>query len=756
MGNNRLKNFSIAAFFLAVITVMFSGALEPGKMLLGNDTITIYMAFAVFAKKMMLLYHSLPAWLPDICLGMPMIGSSSLLYYYPTDLIFMLLPFPIQYMYVPDMIIHMFIAALGMYLFLKKLKLSREASLFGAAALMISGYMISYIFAGHWNNIKAGALIPFAFYFIHRALEEKKLIHYLNTALVFALQMLATGMQIMAYTYIGVVFYAGYRIIFVEKDGATRARTCLLFALSTVCILLFSAPQFVPSIFYTNHSWRGGISYENFVSWSFHPAETITFLLPRFYGLFGDTYYGHMMFNLTTYYFGVIPLLLLFFLPFSGRYKKTVIFFAAASAVFIVLAFGGYTFFYGIFYYIPVFKQFRNPSRFLYLATFFIITLSSVGLNNLLETGNEESKIRSLKRAGIIIGGILAILLLATVSGGIGSFVSSSYARVKNQQIQPGLLYGIKDMINRDMVGLLFITIGFGAIVLLFIKRRIKSAFIAVLLLACVNFLDVQRIDSKFIMFDYYSRYIPENNEVVSALRTYKQPFRVQNFDALYGMNRNIYYGVENLTGMHGLMPADYENMMLKKSFDSVMVDRVFNIKYFLNGQELKIPGFVKILEGQKKLYRDTYAKDRVYFSDNIIKKDSREEMLDFMGSAAFNSDQAVVGRDFPADPHKPGNGTAAIKEYRPDRVLASVESGTGGVVVHSAGYFSEWKAKVDGKEEKTYRVNYLAMGVPVGPGIHEVEFYYDKTEIYAGIIIGAVSFLAYIGILFYTRKRRK
>ena len=31
---------------------MFNGALEPGKMLIGNDTITIYMAFAVFAKKM--------------------------------------------------------------------------------------------------------------------------------------------------------------------------------------------------------------------------------------------------------------------------------------------------------------------------------------------------------------------------------------------------------------------------------------------------------------------------------------------------------------------------------------------------------------------------------------------------------------------------------------------------------------------------------------------------------------------------------
>ena len=407
---------------------------------------------------------------------------------------------------------------------------------------------------------------------------------------------MATGMQIMAYTYMAVICYAGYWLVFNEKDGPTRIRTAVMTAITTIFILLFSAPQFVPSIFYTDHSWRGDISYKNFISWSFHPSEIITLLLPQFFGLFENTYYGHMAFNLTTYYFGTVPLLLLFFLPLSGRNKKTVIFFAAMSVAFTVLAFGGYTFIYSMFYYLPVFRQFRNPARFLYLVTFFIITQSSIGLNNLFEDGDEKKKIKILKIAVTTAGTIAAFMFLVSVTGGIGTFVSSSYEGIKHQQIQPALLYNIINMINSDIIVLAGVSISFGAVAWLFIKRRLKSAFIAVLLFACVNFMDVQRIDSKFIMFDYYSRYVPENNQVVAILKADKLPFRTANFDSSYGMNRNIYYGIENLVGMHGLVPADYENMILKKNFDRVMVDRAFNIRYYLSGQELNIPGFIKYL----------------------------------------------------------------------------------------------------------------------------------------------------------------
>ena len=370
MQNKKIQNIIFLSVLVVIFIIMFSGA-KSGKILFGTDTINIYLAFKTFAKEMFTKHGDIPLWLPNIFMGIPLIASSSLLYYYPTDLVFMILPIPSEQTYTLDIIIHMFIAALGMFLFLRRINLRKESAFFGGIAFMLSGFLISYIYVGHWNNIKAGALIPFAFYFIHRALSEKKLFFFLSSAIIMALQILATGMQIMAYTFMGIFLYVLYYIMFEEKDNKEKVKLFSYFSAATLMILLFSALQFFPSLAYKNHSWRGDFSYEHFVSWSFHPAESLTFLFPQFYGLMANTYWGRMPFNLTTYYMGLIPFLLIPFVFASGKYKKVSIFLLIASGIFLILSFGGFTPIYKMFYHIPVFNQFRVPSRFLYLFTFF-------------------------------------------------------------------------------------------------------------------------------------------------------------------------------------------------------------------------------------------------------------------------------------------------------------------------------------------------------------------------------------------------
>jgi len=758
MGNKKAKIIAMLSGFFVIVLIMFRGAFQPGKMLFGNDTITIYMAFAEFAKKIVTVYHSLPAWLPDIYMGMPMIGSSSLLFFYPTDFLFMFLPVNPAYLYVPDLIIHMFLAALGMYLFLKKIKLGQPAALFGASAVMISGYIISYVYAGHWNNIKAGALIPLAFYFTQCALEDKKFLHYLNTALILALMMLATGMQILAYTFLAIIFYAGYYIIFVEKEKKQKIKSAVNMALCALFIMLFSAPQFIPSMQYTNYSWRGDVSYQNFISWSFHPAELITFLLPQFFGLFSSTYWGFMPFVLTTYYFGIIPFLLLFFVPWKGNHKKLIIFFGAAALVFTVFAFGGYTFIYGLFYFIPVFKQFRNPSRFLYLVTFFVITLSSIGLNSLTEGKEEKELFKSLKWLSIGAAAFAALLSLLLVSGGLDLVLASLFSGIRKTAMSAAAMAGISEMIKQDLISFIIVSAVSLAIIVIVIKKRLKSAFLAALLLAAVNFTDVYRIDSKFITFEDYSRFIQGKNTISEALLGDREPFRVANFDQLYGANRNIYYGIENLSGAHGLLPAAYKKMEESKSFNNININRQFNIKYYLSGSEIKVPGFVKVVDADAaSLYRDTYARNRVFFSNNIVKVSAYGQvMLDYLNSRLFNGQQIITGPDFPKDSFLPGSGSVIIQEYSADRIKAAVESDSGGLAVHSAGYYPQWRAKVDGRDEKVYCVNYYSMAVMVPPGRHEVEFFYDKTGIYIGLLIAAVAFIFYGFMLYKYFKARK
>lgn len=757
MGNNTKKAIAIIAGFFIVVLFMFRDSGQTGKMLFGNDTITIYMAFGVFAQKMMSIYHSLPAWLPDIYLGMPMIGSSSLLFFYPTDFLFILLGLPLQYMYVPDLVIHMFLAALGMYLFLRKLKLSQPAALFGASAIMIAGYFLSYVYAGHWNNIKAGALIPLAFYFARCALEDRKLLHYLNTAAMLALMMLATGMQIMAYTFLAIIFYAAYHIIFIEKEKAQKIKSTLYLGACAVFILLFSAPQFIPSMQYTNYSWRGDVSYSDFISWSFHPAESITFLLPQFFGLFSNTYWGYMSFTLTTYYFGVLPFLLLFFLAVPGKHKKQIVFFSIASALFLLFAFGGYTFIYKLFYYIPVFKQFRNPSRFIYLVTFFVITLASIGLDNLFE-GNEEKK--KTKTLALLAGGtgiFLALFSLSLASGGIDSLLASLYTGIKKTAMPAGVMTATKEMIRHDLISFFFVSLFSLAVLFLAVKKKIKSAFVAAFALAVINFADVYRIDSKFLTFEDYSRFVPANNALKQALASDREPFRTANFDQLYGPNRNIYYGIDNLGGMHGLMPASYKQMENARIFNNINVNRAYNIKYYLSSDEIKVPGFEKFAGiGGVSVYMDAFAKNRVYFSNRIVRTQGGKAALDYMALQNFNPDEVVTGPEFPDAVFQPGAGSAVIKKYGPGRVNAVVSSAAGGIAVFSEGYYAQWKAKIDNKPAKIYCVNFASMGIMVPPGEHTVELYYSKAGVYIGLLLLAAALLFYAVVFARGRKPGK
>ena len=57
-------------------------------------------------------------------------------------------------------------------------------------------------------------------------------------------------------------------------------------------------------------SSSGGAKYNYATSWSFHPKEILTFLLPSAFGFGGQAYWGYMPFTDYPNYMGIIVLLL--------------------------------------------------------------------------------------------------------------------------------------------------------------------------------------------------------------------------------------------------------------------------------------------------------------------------------------------------------------------------------------------------------------------------------------------------------------
>lgn len=724
--SEKSKKLIFKALFGAAFLIMFFRGLEAGKILFGHDAINIYLPFWIKAKEM-LRSGQLPLWLDSIYCGMPFLSSSSLIFLYPTDFVFALLNLAPEALYVPDIIIHIFLAALGTYLFLRRKGIGLEAAVLGSVFAAFSGYIISYILPGHWNNIKAGSLIPLVFYFADRAAREKSLLHTLNCGLIFGLQILATGMQIMAYTFMAASAYAAF-IILSEKADVKEKIKYLSFILATAAAAVFaSAPQFIPSFDYKDDSWRGGFTFESFTSWSFHPFETLTFLFPNLYGMHSEKYFGYMPMCLTTYFMGSIPFLLLFFLPFKER-KKEVIFLSALAGFFLLLSFGGYTPVYSLFYNIPVLNQFRNPSRFLYVFSFITAVLAAYSLDNLFKNG-ANLKLR-LKYFVIFSCAAALAALIAAVSF---SSLAPALAKAAGKAAPKAASLGADT---------LFFIISLSAVCLvsyLGVKKGNKAVFTAAIILFAVHFADTYRVNREFINFYDFSAVVPPRNAAYEEIKKDRGVYRVFDTRRAALPNAGVYYGFESLTGLHGLIPSRYMKLSNAGVFNNININRQLNVKYYVFDNEVSIPGLERIYAQQGVfVYADSQALGRAYMAQSVSKA-SEEEALSRMVSGTMAPYHALTE----AGPDIVSSGGITDSVEKTSRGLkVSVQSNGEGLCVVSVPYFKGLKALVNGKEAEVFSINFIQSGVKTNGGKNEIEFYYRERGLTAGFIL----FLIFLG----------
>ena len=199
MKVERLKLMAAVLFLAAVSLALFYPALFQGKMLWGADIQTLEFPFKIAARRS-LARHEWPFWMPELLGGMPGIAATNLVFLYPSELLICLLGLPAHAGFGLDSCLQVFLSGLGMLLFLRRLGLSLSGSLLGAFFFAMSGSQISLLFAGHINNIKAIAMIPWVFWGAHKGYVEKKWLGWALCGAALALQILGIGMQIFAYT----------------------------------------------------------------------------------------------------------------------------------------------------------------------------------------------------------------------------------------------------------------------------------------------------------------------------------------------------------------------------------------------------------------------------------------------------------------------------------------------------------------------------------------------------------------------------
>jgi len=325
-----------------------------------------------------------------------------------------------------------FLAGLGMYLFLITMKLKPLAAFTGACALMLSGQFITGVFSGHSGSFYMFFYMTFCLWLLTYAIQTRSIIAFIWAGV-------AGGMALKSQLDIGAIvalFLAAWVAFYIwhTRSKAQWVKLAVGLVLAASLGISYSASAIYNLAGLASASQgKTGIAngdtrtldekWDWATQWSLPKSETLTFVMPGFFGwgVQGD-YWGNIgrsaawpngmrRFSINTQGMGVAVVALallavLIVLP-QKKNKAILTFWLAALVLALLFAWGRYLDFspagasgfglYRLFYWLPKMDSMRNPLKFLYPFMIAIATLAAFGTQYLLLAQDAEVKSHSKK-----------------------------------------------------------------------------------------------------------------------------------------------------------------------------------------------------------------------------------------------------------------------------------------------------------------------------------------------------------------------
>jgi hypothetical protein len=731
----------------------------------------------------------LPLWNPYIASGVPFMAGMESALFYPLNLIYLILPIHLAINY--GIILHLFLSGVFFYSFIRYLHIDRFAAFVASVVYMFSATGVCHIYAGHLTVLSVSAWIPLLFLFTEKYFRENKFLYIFLTSLVLTLQILAGYIQIAYYTTIGFAFYFFFRIILFYRDRRKAfpvVRHSLAFIILAAAGLLLAAVQLIPALELAQHSIRSLASYEFCASFSFPPENFITFLLPEFFGNnIGLTYWGRWSFWEMCTYLGILPLIFVAF-ALAFRRDKYTFFFGLLGGLSLLLALGRYTpLFKFLYIYMPGFNLFRGTSKFIFLSTFSLATLSGFGLQALLQK-KPFQRMGHLRFSRLLV---VVTIILALVLGFFIFWVGrcpslwrrclEGFASLERETLFPldlnnlGVFTSTFSLVSKSILKFLVFLIG-AALFLFFHTRKIlKKGITRVMILLLVV------ADLWLFGFKYLVNFPLETNfgsrAVVNFLGDDPDYYRILDSKEPL-LNWGMINGIANIAGLdatnlrwynefiNASQGIDLDHPRLHLSFDEVSRPlNLLNLKYILlrPNLEVKDPQFNLVFRSpEMNIYQNRDFLPRAYIVHKTKVITSRDAILQELKGPAFQPRDCVVLEDSsspsPDSTAAPDTGKAPlprITEYQPNKVVVRATLLRSGYLILADTYYPGWEAYVDGREEKIYRANYVQRALYLEPGEHRIEFVYRPYSFRVGLVVSLLTACAFAVALVWSLKRR-
>ncbi|MBM3277904.1 MAG: hypothetical protein FJY95_07455 [Candidatus Handelsmanbacteria bacterium] len=780
-----------AALFLLLSLVYFSEFIFSGKIVFGSDVGTDYhRGETSLGAKLGELAQ--PMWSERMG-GFPE-GEGLRWQYFPTFVGYLFTTFQrhIGWRY----ILTVFLAGLAMYLYLRRLGISRNAALWAGVAYMSAPTFLAFPYAGHYAKMAVIALFPLMGLMIERGMDEGRPLYFAGLALLVAAGIYSPHLQMLYYALWGASFYLLFKLYHLYRAGTPRpvlGQRAGLFALAIALGLGVGAEGLFPSFFYTrSESKRAageqGRSPEEQLefarSWALHPEEVGSLLVPEFGG-FADPkenqnyYWGRNALKLNSEYFGILVVLLALLALPGLKGQPRLVFMVLLFLFALGYAVGPHTPVHWVFYHLaPGAKVLRTPGMIAFLFAFPACVLAAHSLHCLLE-GEAGLDRRLLMCGGVLTG--LALLLALAPGAMTGMWISLFYgdiAPAKRQVLEAGL-----DWLSRgSLIAAAVAGVGTGLLYLRSQGRLAAGGLVAGLIL--LTLADTWRIDRVFLKYEDPARHTDirkENPRTVEFIKQDGQLWRVfplPDYSVLDSPGYHL-YGVPGVSGFHDFTLQRYDRLLQELApvsaylgakyyrgqqvpySDEQLLEAVHPLLNLLSaryiaapgGIEFNSPAFPLAFKGEQYLLYDNPTAlpwHSLVPEGQVVSQDEAfallvEGKVDLRRRVLLEEEPpgALSGEGDPAQDQV----ERQVYDLAGGRVSLRTRSQGPRLLLIAENFFPNWQATVDGQPTRLLRANYVWQAVYLPAGEHQVELRYHSRVVSLSRWAALLSLLAVVGV---------
>jgi hypothetical protein len=124
----------------------------------------------------------------------------------------------------------------------------------------------------------------------------------------------------------------------------------------------------------------------------------------------------------------------------------------------------------------------------------------------------------------------------------------------------------------------------------------------------------------------------------------------------------------------------------------------------------------------------------------------------DFRREVLLEGERGCVNEPRGADAPPLAEGSATIREYRPNRVVVDLQTALPGYLVLTDIWFPGWSCTMDGQSRPIQRADFLFRAVAIPAGSHEVSFVFSPASYRWGRLISMMAMIAVAGFSLLAR----